>query len=284
MKLVKVLLAILLTIFILAACEEESSGGEGTSLGSHVGGKEKGLREENLEKQEDLASKRKPCDTLSLQEHILETYPDGQYLVEFDQSISNKSYAPAILYHREGGTYVFAVIAKSKVTERPIEVKNVVGFDAGFTNLDSTHLGTAFFYLTLFECDEQGSFSTVWESLIPIHTGFNTMRLKRWGRFKVPYVELGFFDSINSGFRNYNYFLVNGILNKPHLLETYTSIARRRELADVDKNKWPDYYEWRFVNNDSLMYVQMLDSLPFYWDTIKNMYVTKYSNRWKRKY
>ena len=74
------------------------------------------------------------------------------------------------------GDFVFGVIARSKPGERLIEVKNIVGYDQSFIDLDSTELGTAFFYLVLFKC-ENSSFNVVWESPIPSHGGFNFLSL-----------------------------------------------------------------------------------------------------------
>lgn len=275
---------ILLTLFAIAACEEESSD-KGYGSGPMEGGSEKSIRGENLEKQKEVTgTKKQPCDTLSLQEYIIDTFPDGNYLVEFDKPLLFSETKPAVLYFREGGTYIFGVIAKSKPGERNVEVKNLVGYDASFLNLDSTRLGTAFFYLTLFECSGDGTFNVVWEDEVPIHSGFSAMRMKRWGKLKIPFVELNFIDGVNSGYRNFNYFLVNGIKNKPHLMETYESISRRRTMADVNGDDYPDFWEHKFVEDDTALFVKEYDSIPFYWDTTKQLYLTKNTKRWFRKY
>lgn len=285
MKLIKIIALLIFAGIFLVACgddENERNMGDG---GSMQGGSEKSLREENLVKQEETSRiNRQPCDTVSLQEYIINNFPDGNYLVEFDSPLLNATTKPAVLYHREGGTYVFGVIAKSKAGERNVEVKNLVGYDASFLNLDSTRLGTAFFYLTLFKCDGSGNFSVIWEDEVPIHSGFSSMKMKRWGKMKIPYVEINFIDGINSGYRNYNYFLVNGLESKPHLLETYESISRKRTIADVNNDKYPDYWEHKFIEDDTALVVKELDSLPFYWDTLKQLYITDKTRRWYRKY
>ena len=79
-----------------------------------------------------------------------------------------------------------------------------------------------------------------------------------------------------------NYFLVNGILNKPHLLETYNGLTHKRVLADINDDEFPDYYEFRFrVNKNG---ISVRDSIPFYWDIKKEFYITNSNKFWKRKY
>ncbi len=248
------------------------------------GSKEKDIRERNLEIQARQAANRTPCDTLSLQEYLIDNYPAGTYLVEFDETLKYPFRRPAVIYLKQEETLVLAVIAKSKEGERFVEVKNLVGYESSFSNLDSTRLGTAFFYLTMFECDGSGNFSMVWEERIPIHNGFNSMKIKRWGKDNTPYCELNFEAGIISGFRNYNYFFVDGFKQNPHLLETYTGLSKKRIMADVNKDKYPDYYEFRFIVDDTSLYIRQLDSVPFYWDEKKNLYVTRYSSRLYRKY
>lgn len=280
MKIHRLFGLLLLIIAFFVACEDDTSDN-----GGEFRGDEKNIREENLEKKEEVTgSRRQPCDTLSLQEYVIETFPDGNYLVEFDSPLLYADTRPAVLYFREGGTFIFGVIAKSKAGERNVEVKNLVGYDASFLNLDSTKLGTAFFYLTLFECSGDGAFNVVWESEVPIHSGFSSMKMKRWGKNKTPYIEINFIDGVNSGYRNYNFFLIDGLRNKPHMMETYESISRRRTMADVNDDKFPDYWEHKFVEDDTALFIKEYDSVPFYWDTTKQLYLSKKERRWKREY
>jgi hypothetical protein len=261
------------------SCNDETGGGQPETSSS----KEKNIRAYNIEQEKDLAKKRTPCDTIALQEYIIDSYPAGTYLVEFDRTYTYNIPKSAVIYYRgaQNKNYIFAVIAKSKEGERYVEKKNVIGFESSFINLDSTKLGTAFFYLTLFTCDNN-NFEKLWESEAPIHGGFNSMKIKKWKKQNIMYVELNYEDGIISGHRNYNFFLIDGIEKEPHLMETYLGIVHKRTLADVNKDKFPDYYEYRFLE-DSLRITE-LDSIPFYWSEKKQLYITDRNSRWFRKY
>ncbi|MBU1098433.1 MAG: hypothetical protein KKB34_18295 [Bacteroidetes bacterium] len=261
------------------SCNDETGGGQPETSSS----KEKNIRSYNIEQEKDLAKKRTPCDTIALQEYIIDSYPAGTYLVEFDRTYTYNIPKSAVIYYRgaQNKNYIFAVIAKSKEGERYVEKKNVIGFESSFINLDSTKLGTAFFYLTLFTCDNN-NFEKLWESEAPIHGGFNSMKIKKWKKQNIMYVELNYEDGIISGHRNYNFFLIDGIEKEPHLMETYLGIVHKRTLADVNKDKFPDYYEYRFLE-DSLRITE-LDSIPFYWSEKKQLYITDRNSRWFRKY
>lgn len=243
--------------------------------------KERDIREYNLDIQKEQSKNRKPCDVISLKEYIMDNYPSGTFLVEFDRTYTYSLPKPAVVEYKKGGHFIFAVIAKSKEGERAIETKNIVGYESSFINLDSTKLGTAFLFLTCFECKDN-EFEKLWESEVPIHGGFNFIKIKKWKAKNIVYVELNFEAGIISGHRNFNYFMINGIREKPHLLETYEGIAYKRTLADVNNDKYPDYYEYRFV--DTIDYVRLIDSIPFYWSEKKQRYVTDVSRRWWRKY
>jgi len=226
-----------------------------------------------------------PCDTLALKEYILEQDNDGTYLVEFDRTFTYNVPKAAVIYYfdkKKKSQYIFAVIAKSKQGERFIEPKNVIGYESSFINLDSTKLGTAFFYLALYECSGESSFRQVWESEIPIHGGFNRMTLKNWKPKNIKYIELNYEAGIISGHRNYNLFLVNGIEEKPHLMETYEGLVHKRTLAKVNDDRFPDYFEYRFSEDSTS--IRIKDSIPFYWDTTKSLYVTKVNRNWFRKF
>jgi hypothetical protein len=249
--------------------------------------KDEAVRRYNLEMQKKQKKSENPCDTLALKEFILENDNQGTYLVEFDRTFTYNVPKSAVIYYtdkKKKKQYVFAVIAKSKQGEgeRFIEPKNVVGYESSFINLDSTDLGTAFFYLALYECSQDSTFEQIWESEVPIHGGFNRMTLKKWKPKNILYVELNYEDGIISGHRNYNYFLIDGIDKKPHLMETYVGIVHKRTLEKVNNDKYPDYFEFRFWE-DSLS-IRVRDSIPFYWDTTKALYVTKRNKRWFRKY
>ncbi len=282
MKIVKLFLILLTATLISCSGGSDESSKEAVENSPD---KDKSIRQYNLE----LARKQRrggnPCDTLSLSEYIIENEEEGTYLVEFDRTFTYNVPKSAVIYYKDRKAkkqYIFAVVAKSKPGERLIEPKNVIGYESSFINLDSTKLGTAFFYLTLFECQKDSTFRKYWEAEVPIHGGFNRMTLKTWKPKRIRYIELNFEAGIISGHRNYNYFFVNGIEEKPHLMETYVGLARKRTLAKVNDDKFPDYYEYRFWE-DSLS-IRLRDSIPFYWDTTKQLYITKYNSRWFRKY
>ncbi|MCF8242726.1 MAG: hypothetical protein K9J16_15215 [Melioribacteraceae bacterium] len=268
------------SLLVSCSCEEDKvDGGDA----AHSAVKDESIQEYNLEVAEEQAAKRTPCDTLALKSYILENYPEGTYLVEFDKTYTSNIPKSAVIYYKsKNEQYIFAVIAKSKPGERFIEKKNVIGYESSFINLDSTKLGTAFFWLTLFTCDKDEGFSFVWESEVPIHGGFNSMALKTWKPKKIRYIELNYEDGIISGHRNYNFYLVDGINNPPHLMETYVGLVHKRTMANVNNDFYPDYYEYRFIE-DSLR-IAPYDSIPFYWDTTKSLYVTKVNSRWFRQY
>jgi len=159
MKLMSALFALTIGIILILfafgylsfSCDEKVGGSvtpeESTS-------KEKGMKEYNISKQKELNKNRQPCDTISFQEYVVNNFPGGTHLVEFDRTFTYNIPKPAVVYYKEKNKiYIFALIAKSKDGERFIEKKNVVGYESSFINLDSTKLGTAFFYLSLFSCN-----------------------------------------------------------------------------------------------------------------------------------
>ncbi len=266
---------------MLASCGKDDVGGGSPETS---GSKDKSLREYNIEVEKEQAAKRTPCDTIALQEHIIRTFPAGTYLVEFDRTFTYNIPKPAVAYfNNDNKRYVFAAMAKSKEGERFVEPKNIVGFESSFINLDSTKLGTAFFYLALFECNpEKNEFYNLWESEVPIHGGFNSMKIKRWKPKNIIYVELNFEDGIISGHRNYNFYMVDGLDKLPHLMETYEGLVHKRTMANVNDDLFPDYFEYRFIEDSTRISIR--DSIPFYWDIKKQLYVTKVNRRWFRKY
>jgi hypothetical protein len=147
--------------------------------------------------------------------------------------------------------------------------------------LDSTELGTAFFYLTLFRCTGSG-LETVWESLIPSHGGFNRISYNIWRYNNTPLIETNFHYGRGTGHINYNYFLINGVKNKPHLLMTYKGINFNRTIANVNDDEYPDYYEHIYYDLGDRIY--STDSVAFVWDTKDSVYVNTRNHRQKRAY
>ncbi len=236
----------------------------------------------NLQVKQQQSGSRTPCDTLSVIEYVLNNYPKGSYLVNFDKTFTFNVPKPAVIYLNSGSnTYVFAVIAKSKPGERLIETKNIVGYDQSFINLDSTHLGTAFFYLTLLRCDN-GTFTKIWEAPIPAHGGFNYLVMDKWAYNGTPYVKVDFHYARGIGHIDYNYFFVDGLTNPPHLLMTYKGIDFQRTIANFNNDKFPDYYEYLYYDLPNRIYAA--DSIPFIWDVKDSVYVNTRNHRQTRPY
>lgn len=239
------------------------------------------IQQYNLEQQKKLAGKRTPCDTLALKEFVLETYPKGSYLIDCDKTQSYSIPRSAVIYYRRDKNYIFGVIAKSREGERLIEPKNIIGYDQSFIDLDSTELGTAFFYLTLFLC-EDGHFEKVWETIIPSHGGFNKISLKNWKYNNTPFIEANFHYGRGTGHINYNYFLIDGINKIPHLLMTYEGINFKRTIFNANDDKYPDYYEHIYYDLGDRVFSR--DSVAFVWDVKDSVYVNSRNKRQKRPY
>lgn len=173
------------------------------------------------------------------------------------------------------------IVAKSKEGERLIEVKNIVGYDQSFIDLDSTELGTAFFFLTLFECKDK-SLRAVWKSPIPSHGGFNTFEMKYWKHKNIPYIRVNFHYAQGIGHIVYNYFFINGIKSKPHLMMTYEGINFKRTIADVNDDNYPDYYEYLYYDLGNRVFPK--DSVAFRWDLVKKIYINTRNSRQTRLY
>ena len=247
--------------------------------------KERSLKKRNLEISRSRSAIKNECDTLALEEFIVNNYPPGSHLMDINRRSVYDVPTKAVIYHKDKCKriqYVLAVIVESKECERLVEPNNLIGYDGSFINFDSTKLGTALFNLTLFECKNNNSFIKVWEKYVPSQGGFNSIKIKKWKELNIEYVELNFYDGIISGSRNYNYFLIDGIENEPHLMETYEGIGHKRTLADNDKDLFPDYFEYRFSRRQNKISIR--DSIPFYWNTNKKLYVTSFNKNWFRKY
>ena len=236
----------------------------------------------NLRVKEQQAVRRTPYDTLSLISYVLNNYPRGTYLLNFDKTLTFNVPKPAVIYlHRQDVLYVLAVIARSKPGERLIEPKNIIGYNQSYIDLDSTKLGTAFFYLSLFKCT-QSTFQLVWEAPVPSHGGFNDMMMKTWNYNGTPFVRLDFYYARGSGHIDYNYFLINGLANYPHLLMTYKGINFERTLANVNNDIFPDYYEHIFYDSGSRVYSD--DSVAFIWNRKESLYINTRNKRQTRPY
>jgi len=216
----------------------------------------------NIQERKKTAQRRTPCDTIALMEHVFYNYPEGSYLLDIDPRYTYSMPKSAVIYQRgpDGANYVFALIATSRQGERLIEIKNIVGYDASFIDLDSTKLGTAFFYLTLFRCQDS-TFTRIWEVPIPNHGGFNLLSMEKWKN--TPYVRSYFHYARGIGRLDYNYFLIDGLTEKPHLLLTIEAINRKRAMIDLNKDKYPDYVEYFYLDTGDR--IRVIDSVGFVW-------------------
>jgi hypothetical protein len=237
------------------------------------------IQRKNLELQKKAATNRFPCDTLALKEFILNTFPEGTYLVDFDKTVTYDIPKSAVIYVGEG--YTLAVIAKSGADERLIEMKNVVGYDQSFIDLDSTELGTPFFYLALFECS-RNSFNNIWETPIPSHGGFNNFSIENWRYRKTQYVKVNFHYAQGIGHIDYNYFLIDGLIQLPHLLMTYEGINFKRTITNYNNDEFPDYYEYIYYDTGDRVYVK--DSVAFVWNVKEKVYVNTRNSKQTRQY
>ncbi len=283
MKKIAPFILLLSISLVLFSCGKKS--GETTTPGNQAAyspAKDQTIQQYNLGVKERQAKHRSPCDTLSLLSYVIHNYPEGSYLVDFDKTLTFNIPKPAVIYLNEkDGLYILAVIANSKPGERLIEPKNVVGYDQSFVDLDSTKLGTAFFYLTLFKCDD-GTFAKVWEDPIPNHGGFNRMWMDRWKYNGTPFVRVDFHYARGIGHIDYNYFFINGLTKLPHLLMTYEGIDFKRTIANVNNDKYPDYYEYLYYDLPNRIYAK--DSIAFVWDVKDSVYVNTRNHRQTRPY
>lgn len=268
---------ILLLFFVSCSREKPTNEVYNVTPGGDIANspqKDAEIQRYNLSIKKEESVNRLPCDTLSLMEYVLNNYPEGSYVVYFDKTFTYNIPKPAVIYY--GDDYIFTVIAESKPHERLIEVKNIVGYDQSFINLDSTKLGTATFYLTLFKCNN-GDFEKIWESIIPSNGGFNYFQTKKWNYDGTPYIKVDFYYAQGIGHIDYNYFFINGIENPPQLLMTNKGINFERTLANVNNDKYPDYYQHIFFDLGNRIISR--DSIAFIWDKKRELYTNVRNKR-----
>lgn len=266
----KILLTVFLYSFIFISCENENKETDSEKNNLKVENlpeKDAEIQRYNLKIKKEQAVNRTPCDTISLIEYVLDNYPSGTYLVDIDKSLTYNVPSSAVIYY--DNKYVFALIARSKPGERLIDTKNIVGYDQSYIDLDSTKLGTAFFYLVLFECNN-GKFNPVWEAPVPSHGGFNTLTLEKWKYKGTPYIKINFHYAQGAGHIDYNYFLVNGLTSYPHLLMTYRGVNFQRTILNYNNDLYPDFYEYIFY--DSGQKITARDSVVFVWKPADSLY------------
>lgn len=226
------------------------------------------------------AVNRFPGDTLDLALYVIKNYPSGSYLAELDNASINEARKSAVLYHTANGKkYVFAIIGKSMEGGKLIEMDNFTGYNSSYVDYDSTSLGTAHIYLSLFSY-EGSDFTLIWEEIIPQSGGLMNFSLRNWDSKNIPYVSVYFYSAPQLSSDEYTYFLINGIEAKPHLLNLYDGHIRRRTLANINNDSIPDYYEWRVYYTDSSRV--FLDSIAFIWKD--SVYFNSRNPRMTKKY
>ena len=278
---------ILLILLLLLSCEHKTET-QGSRINyneqaAYDQNKDAEIQKYNLELKKKQSKERFSCDTISVIQHIFDTYPAGTYLLENDRTDTYNIPKPAVIYFtdKDGSKFIFAVIASSRAGERLIEPANVIGYDQSFIDLDSTKLGTPFLYLVLFECKGENLIRQ-WEAPIPSHGGFNRITLKRWNFNGSYYLENNFHYAQGVGHINYNYFLIDNIKNLPHLLMTYSGTNFKRTLANVNNDKFPDYYEHIFHNFNDRVYSE--DSVAFRWSEKDTLYINTKNFKQTRRY
>ena len=96
------------------------------------------------------------------------------------------------------------------------------------------------------------------------------------------YLENYFHYAQGVGHINYNYFLIDNIRNYPHLLMTYTGTSFKRTLANVNNDKFPEYYEHIFYNLNDKVYSK--DSVAFKWSEKDTLYINTRNQKQTRRY
>ena len=284
MKKYLLLLMIAAVSFLFYTCDKKTTK-EMTAPGEDVAyspDKHEEIRKYNQAVKESQADNRNAYDALSLGSYIIANYPSGSYLLRSDKTVTYTIPKFAVIYSEQSdGKYVFALIVRSKPGERPIELKNIVGYAQSFIDLDSTKLGTAFFYLTLFKC-ENNTFTKIWEYPVPDDGGYNNMTMEKWAYNGTPYIKIDFHYALGVGHIDYNYFLINGLTQLPHLLMTYKGIDFQRTMANVNNDKYPDYYEYLYYNFANRVVAK--DSTAFVWNVKDSVYVNTRNHRQTRPY
>ena len=240
--------------------------------------KDKEIQLYNLNVRKEQAAARAQCDTLAVAEFILNNYPEGTYLVSTDEPQPYETPRYGVIYYSTN--YIFALIARSRPGERLIETQNIIGFDESYIDYDSTRLGTAFFYLVLFECTGN-DFRIIWESPVPSHGGFNNLILSTW-RNNVTRVTLNFYYAHKRGSVDFNYYLLDGLTNPPHLMMTYSGINFRRTEAELNRDKYPDFYEHIFYDLENR--IIQGDSVGFVWKQRDSSYISLNNRKQTRPY
>ena len=106
--------------------------------------------------------------------------------------------------------------------------------------------------------------------------------METWSYNRTPYVKIDFHYEHGIGHIDYNYFLIKGIIQLPHLLITYKGIDFQRTLANVNNDIYPDYYEFLYFNYADRIIPRY--SIPFIWDVKDSVYLNTRNHRQTRPY
>src|ERR1035437_6605120 len=92
----------------------------------------------NLEVRKKNSTSRTPGDTIAIIEYVLNNYPEGTYVINFDKTLTYNIPQPALIYtNQESNIFAFGVIARSKPGERLIETKNIIRSEEHTSELQS---------------------------------------------------------------------------------------------------------------------------------------------------
>ena len=81
---------------------------------------------------------------------------------------------------------------------------------------------------------------------------------------------------------DYNYFLIDNIRDYPHLLMTYSGTSFKRTLANVNNDKFPDYFEHIYYNLKDRVFSN--DSVAFIWSEKDTLYINTRNQKQTRRY
>lgn len=107
---------IILILLLLLGCENKQVKQEKVNYQEQAAydlSKDADIQRYNLDVMKQKARERSPCDTIAVVEFILNNYPSGTYLLNFDRTLTYNIPKPALIYftNTDGNKYVFAAIA-----------------------------------------------------------------------------------------------------------------------------------------------------------------------------
>ena len=97
-KLAPFLILFLITVFFYSCGKKEEATPTPGQEAAYSSDKDADIQRYNLKVKEEQAGSRNPCDTLSLLAYVLENYPKGTYVVNFDKTLAFNVPKPAVIY------------------------------------------------------------------------------------------------------------------------------------------------------------------------------------------